>query len=235
VFKHFTISELVEEFFPSEMERMAQVSLEELRALTSSILDGIVLWAVIAHHCQPGLTKEEYLGVSNALHNLYAMGIQNVMAYGPKPAFVSTSLVPTLNMSIQNDISGDRELSLQIDDCLKLLADQWSVTPQPFVSKKPYVGQLIVAFRTMVNNLASRWYVQPILEQQVAFNANVTNVVRMLTTQLQYYNELTYDQTQHNLSLVEQVAAMQQQLLLLASRVNQLEEKLDGYRENKDG
>lgn len=39
-----------------------------------------------------------------------------------------------------------------------------------FVSHAPVLGRLVAAFRTAWNNVATRWYVQPMREQQTRFN-----------------------------------------------------------------
>ena len=84
VFKHYAIAEMVDEYFPLETARIAHISLDELRALTSSILDGIFLWAEMAHHRRPLPTKEESVGVSTALHRLYETVIQSLITREPK-------------------------------------------------------------------------------------------------------------------------------------------------------
>ena len=47
------------------------------------------------------------------------------------------------------------------------------VREQPFRSDRPLIGGLIAWFRTVWNNVSSRWYVLPLLQQQNAFNARV--------------------------------------------------------------
>ncbi|HMA38092.1 MAG TPA: glycosyltransferase family 2 protein [Chloroflexia bacterium] len=56
----------------------------------------------------------------------------------------------------------------------------WRVTPQPFRSRLPGVAWL----RTRLNNLWTRWYVEPILAQQVAYNAVLARTVRELADQV---------------------------------------------------
>ena len=49
--------------------------------------------------------------------------------------------------------------------------DRWcELQEQPFHSDKPLVGRLIVWFRTLWNNVATRWYIIPIMQQQTAIN-----------------------------------------------------------------
>lgn len=56
---------------------------------------------------------------------------------------------------------------------VSLLHTRWQLQPQPFSSALPVVGRLIAAFRTLWNNVATRWYLAPILQQQTDFNATV--------------------------------------------------------------
>jgi len=58
-----------------------------------------------------------------------------------------------------------------------LLERAWRVEPRPFTSDKPIIGALIAAFRRAWNNIAARWYVQGLLEQQVPFNHLVASVM----------------------------------------------------------
>ena len=46
----------------------------------------------------------------------------------------------------------------------------WELREQPFHSDKLLLGRLIVWFRTLWNNVATRWYVMPLLQQQTAIN-----------------------------------------------------------------
>jgi hypothetical protein len=106
---------------------------------------------------------------------------------------------------------------------LDLLARSAQVTPQPFRSQMPLLGPLIVAFRNFINNLATRWYVQPLLEQQVAFNASVSR----LLSQVYLLSE------EHQAGfLAEQVADLRWQLLALKDQVTRLEEELDERSRN---
>ena len=73
---------------------------------------------------------------------------------------------------------------------------QATIVERPFVSNVPRVGPLIARFRTAGNNVASRWYVQHVIEQQNAFNALA---VRQLET--------------YELELREQLALLEEQVV----------------------
>jgi len=60
----------------------------------------------------------------------------------------------------------------------------WRVREQPFTSSTPLLGRVIVRLRERLNNLSTRWYVQPILQQQVNYNASVARTLREMSSQL---------------------------------------------------
>jgi hypothetical protein len=68
-----------------------------------------------------------------------------------------------------------------------------------------------------VNNLATRWYVQALLDQQVAFNAGVTRLLAQTSLLPEHQSGF----------LAEQVAGLQWQVLVLEKRVAELEEELE--------
>lgn len=74
-----------------------------------------------------------------------------------------------------NLLYGDRDRTLLPD--LRASLDQvgqtWQVRDQPFTSRIPLIGRLIVLFRELWNRVSTKWYVLPILHQQVTFNQAV--------------------------------------------------------------
>ncbi len=60
----------------------------------------------------------------------------------------------------------------------------WLVAEKPFSSRAPLIGPLIAAVRTAWNNVATRWYIQPMLQQQVEFNAAVLRAVEAIARRL---------------------------------------------------
>ena len=60
----------------------------------------------------------------------------------------------------------------------------WRVRERPFSSSTPLIGPLVARLRSRVNNLSTRWYVQPILQQQVDHNASVARTLREMSDQL---------------------------------------------------
>lgn len=82
----------------------------------------------------------------------------------------------------QRYLYGDRDLELfpQLQQGLSELASLYAVQERPFSSNLPVIGPLIARFRDLFNRISTRWYVQPLVEQQVRFNAAVLPVLQDL-------------------------------------------------------
>ncbi|GAB4153450.1 MAG: hypothetical protein Fur0021_19260 [Candidatus Promineifilaceae bacterium] len=65
-----------------------------------------------------------------------------------------------------------------------LLSEKAQLQPQPFQSRVPVVGPVIAWFRTAWNNVAARWYVQAVVEQQNQFNLLVVEQLRTMEARL---------------------------------------------------
>ncbi len=50
---------------------------------------------------------------------------------------------------------------------------RWQVEEQPFRSRVPLIGRLIVAFREGWNRVSTKWYVRPLVEQQNRINLEI--------------------------------------------------------------
>ncbi len=60
----------------------------------------------------------------------------------------------------------------------------WQISEHPFRSDVPLFGKLIAGFRRMWNNVATRWYVLPMMQQQTDFNATLVQILNSLRVQL---------------------------------------------------
>jgi len=110
------------------------------------------------------------------------------------------------------------------------LAPDWllascEIAEQPFRSKVPFLGPLIVWVRTAWNNMAARWYVRPLIDQQNRFN-------RLLVERLREYETYTYDlssEQDHELTLLRHdVAVVQTHLRGLRQQLAALDRQLAG-------
>lgn len=73
-----------------------------------------------------------------------------------------------------------REHGEDLERLIGDLSGRWQVSEQPFVSHAPLIGPLIARFRAAWNSVSTRWYVQPMLQQQVEFNAALVRTVAEL-------------------------------------------------------
>jgi GT2 family glycosyltransferase len=101
-----------------------------------------------------------------------------------------------------------------LDHLVADLDRRWQVREQPFASHAPLLGPLIVRFRSTWNNVATRWYVQPMLQQQIEFNAAVVRAVQALARQVD---------AQESITLASR-AVLGQRLLEIDDRLTRLEQ-----------
>ena len=99
---------------------------------------------------------------------------------------------------------------------LSELESHWMIREQPFVSRVPVVGPLIVAVRNLWNWMSTKWYVQPLLQQQVGFNALTVRAFRELSVD----NQLLSERVQR---LEEQVQKLREEYDLLSVANAQLQ------------
>jgi GT2 family glycosyltransferase len=219
VLKHSAPAEIVDGFVPAEIARLADAPLEELRASALGAIEGLTIWPVIARRREPPLTQAEYRAVLGALRRLLD-GLVRLEQLATAPAGElpsgATGAPLWAPAGEARQWLGSQPYS-HYRRALELLDRSGQVTPRPFTSRAPIVGPLIVAFRTFVNNLATRWYVQPLLDQQAAFNANVTQLLAQTSLLPEH----------HSGFLAEQVADLHWHVLELQGRIAQLEEELE--------
>lgn len=77
-----------------------------------------------------------------------------------------------------------QERAAELERLVADLESRWLVREQPFVSRAPLIGRLIAAFRSTWNSVSTRWYVLPLLQQQVEFNGAVARAVAALAREI---------------------------------------------------
>ncbi|MEK7215084.1 MAG: hypothetical protein AAB289_05780, partial [Chloroflexota bacterium] len=95
--------------------------------------------------------------------------------------------------------------------------------PLPFGSNLPLVGPAVAKFRTLWNEVATRWYLQPLLQQQTEFNASVVRFGHLVSQMLRL---LQPDEDQ------EASARRDRQEVSLARSLAQLELLLGRFQED---
>ena len=103
------------------------------------------------------------------------------------------------------------------------LLEKGQIVEKPFISNVPFVGPLIVWLRTQWLNVAARWYVRLMTEQQNEFNRVLVNRIYDSET---YVFDLATEQDRELMHLRRDVAALRQQLRKLNQDIQMLNEQL---------
>ena len=88
------------------------------------------------------------------------------------------------------------------------------IQERPFTSETAVIGSLITRFREMWNNISTKWYVRPLLQQQNEFNHLVAHAIQEHD---EWLISLDRDQTTLNHNLAELTARLIQTNRLLNS------------------
>jgi hypothetical protein len=67
-----------------------------------------------------------------------------------------------------------------LPELVAALATSWPIQELPFISRVPVFGRLIVLVRNAWNWMSTQWYVRPLMQQQVVFNALATRTIATL-------------------------------------------------------
>ncbi len=109
------------------------------------------------------------------------------------------------------------------DGLLAQLEAQAVVAERPFTSTTPLIGPLIARFRDAWNNVAAKWHVRHILQQQNDFNQLVAQQLReqqvWLRSQQQWWHAAETSE------LLAEIAQLRQQVAELQARLDKLEKR----------
>jgi O-antigen biosynthesis protein len=100
-----------------------------------------------------------------------------------------------------------------------LLQQKWHVREQPFISKVPGLGSLVVAGRTLWNNMAAKWYLRALVQQQNEFNF-------LLVQALQQRQEQLIQQDRRQAQLADDTAELTRQLIRMNRLLKTIDERL---------
>jgi hypothetical protein len=108
----------------------------------------------------------------------------------------------------------------EVQNSLVELRELAQLPEHQFVSRTPVLGRFIAAFRTAWNNVSTRWYVQPIRQQQTQFNQLTVDQLEALRRDLAALHEWViaqdHEQTERSHDLGE-----------LALQLGQMRRRLD--------
>jgi GT2 family glycosyltransferase len=112
------------------------------------------------------------------------------------------------------------------DKLLYQLHTGWALKEQPFHSDAPLIGPAVARLREAVNNISTRWYALPLVQQQTEFNADVVTMLAAvesaLAKSLASLETLNLLEARRNLDVAELV----QELSTLAERLQAMERRL---------
>lgn len=117
-----------------------------------------------------------------------------------------------------------------VDRWLAELETRIPIVEQPFRSRLPVIGGLIVWVRTRWNNIATRWYVLPMLQQQNEINGLWLAAFKEHT---QAVNAQLEALEQDQMAAMEYLAQLGYRLARLEERLTQLEQGAMSSREER--
>lgn len=154
VLKHYTLVEFFNDFLPAETKCLTEwASPEDLQVARHSYLEAMLM---LPELCRSRTTASEMERIREALEELRKVALQRrITIYGSMP----------------------NEWYIQ-----ELIARQVPKEPV-FHSNVPVIGGLIAGFRETWNSVSTKWYVRPILQQQVSFNQLAAAILTDLSSQ----------------------------------------------------
>ena len=109
------------------------------------------------------------------------------------------------------------------------LQEKGRLQERPFSSSVPLIGPLIVRFRSLWNNVAAKWFVRPLIEQQNEFNALL--VQRLSDLEGQVVPQII-EQDREQTRLGRETAELGLQIVQLNRLLQVLEERLARLEED---
>jgi hypothetical protein len=184
LFKHFTLSQILEEFIPTERERILRLPPDELRAGQAAITEILAMWPVATgdlFEAKGDVAKEKEENLLEALRILRELIVHR---QGGDPAFSRPKRPPERP---DEPVGKSEPLPPSqrgpTEALVAELETLWEVRERPFTSQVPLLGRWIVALRNSWNSVATKWYVRPLLSQQVRFNGAVVRALLQLYAQ----------------------------------------------------
>ncbi len=112
------------------------------------------------------------------------------------------------------------------------LRTEYRIEEQPFHSDLPLIGPAVAAFRSAWNNVATRWYVLPLVQQQTDFNELVARLLSQ-TASIQmelghtqrYIADLLAEQSRTIAQTIREVNRLAHAIFLLQERIETLEKE----------
>jgi len=195
--KHFSAAEILTAFVPAERARMLQLPPEELRAERTALTEILALysgWPAAADREEKELLREAFVSLREL--SVHRLGGDS----------------PRIRPPATRESQGKREqLMIGQDPNLDEMTALWEVKEPAFTSQVPILGRLIVAFRNVWNSVATKWYVRPMVSQQVQFNGATVRAVAQL-------HAVSWDSDSLLELLAERIAELELRLMQIEAR-----------------
>ena len=176
VLKHWSIQRLVDEFVPAETTWLNGLDegSERLIAATHH--------AYLYHLLHLGdlmASRHELLSAPLDETDVLAEVLLNLRTVIPlRPARIGVGSPTAPGESAQ--VATPEQVQAEV---LEQLNQRWTIREHEFRSDAPAIGPLIAAFRRQWNRVSTEWYVRPMIQQQVEFNALVVTMLGHLSQQ----------------------------------------------------
>jgi O-antigen biosynthesis protein len=192
VLAHFPTRALLHEFVPAERVRLRGTMMPHDRHASVSS------YQLAAISFQPG-TFGNKLRTDNGTKPGHSSIINHQSS-------VSNGQMKDYRQETETEANEATELAGRLDQHADEVKKRWLIEEKPFKSRLPFVA----AFRTRFNSISTRWYVQPIVAQQIEFNAAVSRAIEDLSK-----------------TAAGNLAVGDMEYTVLASRLETLEKRLD--------
>jgi hypothetical protein len=111
------------------------------------------------------------------------------------------------------------------------LGKKWRIRERPFTSDFPLIGPLISRFREFWNNVATKWYVRHLLQQQNEFNMLILQQLQVHSKQLEQQSKFLLEQDESQFDQDLQIAQLKEQAAHLRRSLDSLEKHLNRLEE----
>ncbi len=218
LFKHKPLDWLTQEFAPAEQAGIQQMGrVTEVMAIRAACMRLLLsLPEIVTFRLQPvgndweQISRQEWEALSTLV-----MGLREACVQSEGEGTLRGQLEQAADQAIgaeilrQAGVSEPPAATLIPEPLWTKLLTEGEIREQPFHSDAPLVGESIAAFREAWNNVATRWYVLPLLQQQTNFNRIVASVATVLAEKL---NEINMRQTRIAVTQVAILNILQQVL-----------------------
>lgn len=195
VFKHLSTRQLLTQTLPAETRRQHRTMDDRDRQATATVYR---------------TAARSYFGVLSGGAPALSQEKEKKVVLKKKEPPAPPDVYDT---SLEDAFAGSAAVSRQIMERVSEVKSGWLVEEKPFRSRLPLVASL----RERFNSISTRWYVKPILAQQVEYNAAVARAIEDLGKQV------AASVPSHDL----EVAVLSERMLALESRLERIENLLE--------